>query len=309
MSIYATGKASKHARPHETAARLERLLEFFGDKPLSFINGTACDAYVEYRGSQSAARRELEDLRAAITHHREQGYCSEIVGVALPEKSLPRERWLTRSEAARLLWAAWRARQIDANKAGAPTKRPVGQHVARFILVGLYTGTRAGAVCGASLDRLSGRGYIDLEGGVFYRRAEGVRETKKRQTPAPLPDRLLAHLRRWHRLGLCKTAVVEWGGKPVERVNKGFRKAAATAGLENVMPHTLRHTAATWLMKNRCDLWEAAGFLGMTVETLERVYGHHHPDYQRGAANKIAQKPGGHRLGTVSAEQKRNKMQ
>jgi len=27
-------------------------------------------------------------------------------------------------------------------------------------------------------------------------------------------------------------------------------------------------------------MWEAAGYLGMTVETLEEVYGHHHPDHQ-----------------------------
>src|SRR5262249_47918367 len=29
--------------------------------------------------SEAAARRELEDLRAAINHHRREGYCSEIV--------------------------------------------------------------------------------------------------------------------------------------------------------------------------------------------------------------------------------------
>jgi hypothetical protein len=30
---------------------------------------------------------------------------------------------------------------------------------------------------------------------------------------------------------------------------------------------------ATWLMMENADLWEAAGYLGMTVETLQRVYG------------------------------------
>jgi len=32
------------------------------------------------------------------------------------------------------------------------------------------------------------------------------------------------------------------------------------------------------------DLWEAAGWLGMTVEQLEANYGHHHPDFQEEAA-------------------------
>jgi integrase len=51
-------------------------------------------------------------------------------------------------------------------------------------------------------------------------------------------------------------------------------------GLEGVVtPHTLRHTAATWLMQAGVDMWTAAGYLGMTVKTLERVYGHHHPGH------------------------------
>ncbi len=43
-------------------------------------------------------------------------------------------------------------------------------------------------------------------------------------------------------------------------------------------------------MQRGTPIWDAAGFLGMTVETLERVYGHHHPGYQREAANAITRK-------------------
>lgn len=329
LNIYLADVAPSHARPRETAQRVTSLLAFFGDKPLSAVNGALCREYVRSRAGQpwksakpdqtgkkarlvteAAARRELEDLRAAINHHRREGLCSEVVEIVLPEKPQRRERWLTRSEAAALLWAAWRARQKDANT-GGETKRPVGRHVARFILVGLYTGTRAGAICGASLDRVSGRGYIDLEAGVFYRRAAGARETKKRQPPVRLPSRLLAHLRRWARLGALETAeeeaaivagrkpparqfprdaVVEWGGKSIGRVRKSFTNAAVAAKLEGVSPHTLRHTAATWLMQNGCDLWEAAGYLGMTVEMLETNYGHHHPDHQKGALEAMGRR-------------------
>ena len=52
-------------------------------------------------------------------------------------------------------------------------------------------------------------------------------------------------------------------------------------------PRTLRHTAATWLMQRGMDLWQAAGFLGMSVETLERNYGHHQPTYMQEAARAI----------------------
>lgn len=54
----------------------------------------------------------------------------------------------------------------------------------------------------------------------------------------------------------------------------------------------MRHTAATWLMQAGVDKWEAAGFLGISVEMLDRVYGHHvyghhHSLHLRQAANAI----------------------
>lgn len=37
-------------------------------------------------------------------------------------------------------------------------------------------------------------------------------------------------------------------------------------------------------MQAGIDIWEAAGALGMTVQTLQDTYGHHHPDWQKEAA-------------------------
>jgi hypothetical protein len=42
--------------------------------------------------------------------------------------------------------------------------------------------------------------------------------------------------------------------------------------------------AATWLMQGGTDRWQAAGFLGKTIEQLEAGYGHEHPDFQEAAA-------------------------
>lgn len=287
LSLYADDVAPKHADPSETGRRIGELLEFFGRRRLSEVNGSLCRQYALARSTPAAARRELEDLRAAINHHRREGLCSEIVSVVLPDKSLPRERWLTHSEAARLIWAAWRYREIQKGK---PTEKRSRRHVARFILVALYTGTRSGAVCTAALHRTVGAGWVDIERGVFYRRPAGQRETKKQQTPVRLPNRLLAHLRRWERLG--QRYVVEWRGLPVSSIKKAFARVVADAGLgPDVTPHVLRHTAATWMMQRGVKTWDAAGFLGMTQETLERVYGHHHPDYQRQAADSFDNRP------------------
>jgi integrase len=90
-------------------------------------------------------------------------------------------------------------------------------------------------------------------------------------------------MRRWVRLGISRDFMLEFGGRPIKRISKAFAAAANDAELSHangkVTPHTLRHTAATWLMQRGVDPWVAAGYLGMTVETLLEHYGHHHPDH------------------------------
>jgi integrase len=230
------------------------------------------------------ARRELEDLRAAIGHHRKEGLCNAIVEVVLPERAESRERWLTRSEAARMIWAAWRYRETQK---GHMTGRRSRRHIARFMLVALYTGTRSSAICGASFGPMEGRGHVDLNGGLFYRKAPGAVQTKKRQPTIRLPRRLLVHLRRWHRLNPVQQYVIEFAGKPVERVTKAFARVAADAKVKDVTPHVLRHTAVTWAMQNAADPYAAADFFGMTMEVLERIYGHHHPDHHKGVGDAL----------------------
>jgi integrase len=292
ISIYADDVAPNHAKPRDTARRLAHLLDFFGARTLEDLNKRSCAAYLTARGRQASARRELEDLRAAVRYHWGEGLCSGLTPVKLPDRSLPRERWLTRSEAARLLWAAWRLRE---RHFGRTAERARAKHVARFILVALYTGTRSSAILSAGFAPVEGRSWIDLEQGVFYRRTQGRAETKKRQPPVRLPPRLLAHLRRWHRQRLTIRSVVEWEGKPVRTIATAFATTREAAGLgRNVTPHTLRHTCATWLAQRGVPLWEAAGYLGMTVATFEKCYGHHHPDHQANAVaafGRQAEKP------------------
>ncbi len=90
LALYGKVKAASQSRPKETAGRIDRLLEFFGDKMLSDINGELCRTYVAQRSTDAAARRELEDLRAAINHHRREGLCSQVIAIVLPQERPPR---------------------------------------------------------------------------------------------------------------------------------------------------------------------------------------------------------------------------
>jgi integrase len=91
---------------------------------------------------------------------------------------------------------------------------------------------------------------VDLQHGIFYRLAEGRRETNKRQSPVPIAPRLLAHLRWWKDGKIAIEFFVEWNGEPIKSVKTAFKSAVRLTGLDSkVTPHTLRHTAATWLMQ------------------------------------------------------------
>jgi integrase len=298
LSIYVDDCGPRQRNRKKFDERVGRLNDFWGGKRLSEVNGESCRAYVLERGNSGGARRDLEDLRAAINHHATEGLHRSIVRVTLPEKGPPRERWLTRSEAAKLLWVCWRHRELQLRHRGAdrgrklPTTRYPLRHLARFILIALYTGTRAGAIACASPNRGEGRSFVDLDRGIFYRLPEGATPSKKRQPPAPIPGRLLAHMRCWKAKGIVKEHFVEWNGSPIASVKTALKTAVRLAKLPGkITPHTFRHTAATWLMQNGVSMWRAAGFLGMSVETLDRVYGHHHPDFLSDAAAAMGRKP------------------
>jgi len=272
------------------------LLAWWDGKTLAAIKGQSCRDYAAWRmateikpqattrprgpravrfvGTETA-RAELAYLSAAINHyHKEHGPLPAVPAVTLPDKSPPRERWLTRTEAAGMIRAACRD--------------PLSRHIARFVLLGAYTGTRSQAIFGLRWLPSTTGGWVDLDAGVIHRRGQGVAESSKRQPPLKIPDRLLPHLVRWRaidqRAGI--THAVHFQGAKITKLRRSWATARKRAGLgAEVTPHILRHTAATWLMQSACDIYEAAGFLGMSAEMLERVYGHHHPDFQSAAAN------------------------
>lgn len=295
IAAYLTGHAPHVARPDFLADTARPLLDFWAGRSLADVRAASCRDYVTWRTAQpvrrardgrsvglATARHDLKTLRAAIRWwHKEHGPLPSVPAVTLPAPPPSRQRWLTRAEAAAMLRAARRTRQAG--------------HIARVILLGVYTGTRIGATCGLKWLPSPAAGWIDSEAGVLHRRGAEERQTRKRRPPARIPARLLAHLRRWRRADrdgrTASASVIHYGGQPVRDIGKAWQRVRAAAGLgADVVPHTLRHTAATWLMQAGRERFEIAGFLGMSVATLEDVYGHHHPDFQAGVA---AQRLGG----------------
>jgi integrase len=150
-----------------------------------------------------------------------------------------------------------------------------------FMLIGFYTGARKEAILSLRWSQ------VDLDAGRIDFNTPGARRTNKGRAGIPVPARLLGHLRRASKRATELGFVISENGKRLRDVKRGFASACRRAGLDGVSPHVLRHTCATWLMQRGVPMWEAAGFLGISRETPERVYGHHHPDYLRTAAEAL----------------------
>ncbi len=132
------------------------------------------------------------------------------------------------------------------------TDRDVGRHVARFMLVGVYTGTRHGAICSAALTPAVGRGYVDTDSGVLYRRRQGSRQTKKRQPPVKLPPGLLGPPAALETAWYCSPR-----GRRVERQAGGVGPEVVRVGGARGRHRSPHHAAH--LPSHGGDLGDAAG--------------------------------------------------
>ena len=260
--------------PHKKSARnisyhISNLLKWWGTKSVAEISSKSCRAFAATR-TPSAAGADIKILKAATIYwHAEYGPLDFIPVFWKPEANPPKERWLTKSEAAALLKAA----------------KPY-QHLRRMILIGLHTGSRPGVILSLRWDQ------VDFRSGMISRTRDGEAQDKRKRAPrVKMSRKLLGHMRRWKRLDGAEEFVCgftdAWhpGRREVREPHSTWDKVVTAAGLSDVTRHTLRHTRATWMMQAGVPIWDAAGFLGMTVKTLERVYGHHSPDHQERAAN------------------------
>lgn len=79
LSIYIDDCGAWQANQAKFYERIERINNYWGGKMLADVNGGSCRAYVMLRGNEGGARRDLEDLRAAINHYAKQGLHRGIV--------------------------------------------------------------------------------------------------------------------------------------------------------------------------------------------------------------------------------------
>jgi integrase len=87
------------------------------------------------------------------------------------------------------------------------------------------------------------RGLIDFN-------PPGRGRTSKERPIIPISGRLMTFLRLAKQRGTDLGTVIEYRGEPIGDIKHGFTSACARAGLADVTPHTLRHTAASWMAQS-----------------------------------------------------------
>lgn len=311
LSFYAQHQADQGKRNDNTAHSLMMLGARTVGMTVDEITPMWCADYIEWRINQGDARganmrggavipRQLKtgtarnDLVVLDTAQRfawKNRKLTQIVPIIKPKVPEPRSRFLTRSEAARLLAAA-----LGWDLHGKRHHNRINYHVARFILVGIYTGTRHDRIVRLQFVESLHNGWIDIEQGILHRRGKAEPQTNKRAPSVPIGDRLMVHMQRWHRLK--SRYVVEYGGLPVRGVFDSFDRACQLAGLnydgqeiENrVTPHSLRHTSATWMLLEGKSPYQVGRYIGMSAAMVERTYGHVTDDAQRETANVLGRR-------------------
>ena len=184
----------------------------------------------------------------------------------------------------------------------ADYKSPVYAFAAWLALV---TGMRVGEVCAVrrmDVDRQLTRIYvcgnvIEETGKRPYRRnaTKGRKSRSVSITEADMAfiDAFVKRQNEFLGRGNAHTPLVTLNGSYVRptSVSKAFRRLRAACGLSNEITfHSLRHTHATWLIMNGCDLKTLSERLGHADEaTTLRYYGHRAPGRDEAAARIFEQ--------------------
>lgn len=242
---------------------IQALSPYWGDLKVSQIDIDKCRGYTTWRRCAAwTIRREMTTLNAAVKYALATRRISHAPIVTLPAKGVANDRWLTEEEAQRLL------------QASAP-------HVQRFIKIALYTGRRKTAITRLRWMPSLDSGWVDLDSGVIHFLGKAEAETKKRKGMVRMPITLHEEMKTWAQEG---SHVVSFKSTPIDRIDKAFRAAVKRAGLEDVTPHTLKHTAVTWAFMRGMTLEDATAYFATSRETLENVYRSYSPDALKNAA-------------------------
>lgn len=141
-----------------------------------------------------------------------------------------------------------------------------------------------------------GSGDIDLDAGILTTTGKGSKTRR-----VPIGRSALEWLGKYLAVRMKKDAIdapnlfVSPAGKPLTRqaIHTLISAHAVSCGLEDVSPHTLRHTFATHLVQNRADIRSVQEMLGHADITTTQIYTHMTDEHLRKAYEQFHPRSGG----------------
>ena len=242
------------------------VLAHFGHYRPDQITTELCRAYSKARMaagiSQGSVHTELGHLRSAMTFAERSRIIEAAPYIERPSKPTPKERYLTKDEVQKLI-----------DHAEAP-------HIALAIHLLFATAGRVGAVLDLTWER------VDMERGIINLRLDDSR-TRKGRAIVPINRGLMAALQTAKDAALSDF-VVEWGGKQVASIRKGFEGAVRRADLKSVTLHTIRHSSAVAMVSAGIPITQVAQYLGHSNTAITfSTYGRFAPDHLTEAAEVL----------------------
>lgn len=244
----------------------KNVLPVFGHLATHQITVDDCREYIASRreaGRKDATiRTELGCLRTCLSWAEKSTLIPAAPRIVMPQTPPPRERYLTRAEASKLV---------------ASTGDP---HVRLAMLLMLGTAGRIGALLELTWDR------VDLDRRIIKLATNDIGPRKGRAT-VPINDDLMAALTVAKEAGVSDY-VIEWGGRRVGSIKTGFNAAVKRAGIDHCTPHDLRRTAGRFMAEAGVPIEEIAQFLGHSNPNVTRsTYSKFSPEYLRKAASAL----------------------
>ncbi len=210
--------------------------------------------------SENSKRRLLSSLRGFYKFLMFEGHITENPAENLdsPQKSFYLPKFLNQAEIEHLL-----------SQPDSSTETGLRD---RALLELMYSsGLRVSEAVNLSLSE------VDLDSGILTTTGKG---SKTRRVPigSSAVEWLKSYLalRKKHQNIEVPTLFVSSHGRPLNRqiIHSLVKDYAQKCGLENVSPHTLRHSFATHLVQNRADIRSVQQMLGHADISTTQVYTH-----------------------------------
>lgn len=257
------------------------LLKEFGEMRPRDVGATESLRYANARRKQvgnGTIRRELGMLRAAIKYCIRSGYLSadSLRHMIIPPSAEPKSLFLNQGQLNRVLQVC---DTVIKNR-----------RLTAFVTIAAFTAARRRSIETLEWSR------VDLANKVidFH---DGSPKTKKRKVKVPMNDNLHRFLVMHKATSDGETEFVLDSDTPIHFLFQRLKQALIEAyplesGVwEAMTPHTLRHTWATLAAQSGVSMFDIAGVLGDTIQTVSRVYAHQCPDHLRKAVSFLGANP------------------